>query len=199
MDLTRTNTRQLASARRGVPRRDERRVRQLSKQPLRGRNGHQNGPCSLELGVVVLVDRGNCGKPAAGGVALASEDAMLLADAEPSRKERGHRGVRPRHPAGAPKASRGRFLKWPGTASITFRLGDGPTAMRGEAPGPRSRGAPRADASCGLSARPREQGEQATISRLVGSLGGNDRVLSTRRVCRRTRSRSGRVVIRSDG
>jgi hypothetical protein len=101
---------------------------------------------------------------------------MLLADAEPSRKERGHRGVRPRHPAGAPKASRGRFLKWPGTASITFRLGDGLTAMRGEAPGPWSRGAPRADASQFLSGLPLDRAADRWRLWLIGVAAGEHRV-----------------------
>jgi hypothetical protein len=55
---------------------------------------------------------------------------MLLLDAEPSRKERGHRGVRPRHPPGtAFGPNRGKtfgsdqngFLKPPGTASLLYR------------------------------------------------------------------------------
>jgi hypothetical protein len=51
---------------------------------------------------------GGCGNLAAGGVALTSEHATLLADAEPSRKERGHRGVRPRHPNRGAKSEPGR-------------------------------------------------------------------------------------------
>jgi hypothetical protein len=48
---------------------------------------------------------------------------MLLLDAEPSRKERGHRGVRPRHLSRRTLwVRRGRFLKRPGTASISFRV-----------------------------------------------------------------------------
>ena len=46
---------------------------------------------------------------------------MLLLDAEPSRKERGHRGVRPRHPNRRAFGSVGSgFLKRPGTASFSF-------------------------------------------------------------------------------
>jgi hypothetical protein len=39
----------------------------------------------------------NAGSPADSTCAL-PEAPMLLLDAEPSREERGHRGVRPRHP-----------------------------------------------------------------------------------------------------
>ena len=46
---------------------------------------------------------------------------MLLLDAEPSRKERGHRGVRPRHPNRRAFGSVGSgFLKRHGTASFSL-------------------------------------------------------------------------------
>jgi hypothetical protein len=51
----------------------------------------------LELFVFIEVGRAIGWLPAAGPLSSRAEVLMLLLDAEPSRKERGHRGVRPRH------------------------------------------------------------------------------------------------------
>jgi len=57
---------------------------------------------------------------------------MLLVDAEPSRKERGHRGVRPRHPPGkAFGLDQNGFLKRRGTASFSFSAGYVGRRLRG--------------------------------------------------------------------
>jgi hypothetical protein len=50
---------------------------------------------------------------------LRGGSARLITDADLSRKERGHRGVRPRHPeTGGLRAAGGGFLKWLGSASL---------------------------------------------------------------------------------
>ncbi len=86
---------------------------------------------------------GMCGESLAGGLHSPEGAATLNLDAEPSRKERGHRGVRPRHPRGrafgsnrwVPQAARDRVVFCPAPAAMPS-VGRRPARERSPRAGP---------------------------------------------------------------
>ena len=113
----------------------------------------------------------DCGKRVVEPLHRCSRLPILLLDAEPSRKERGRRGVRPRHPSRRAFGSVGSgFLKRRGTASFLFVCKPEGTSR---APALKTRSDITANSS--WLARMNVQEPHRTVGSAVSSIMGQDR------------------------